>query len=103
MDYRTGVVLLLCMVFTILAMFINSGLKESLEKVKASNFDLLHENEKLKTDIQNLIYEYEQENKTLEKALNLTCERLSREVCINEQGHKDSAEDWKIRALRNVQ
>lgn len=84
-------------------MFINSSLKEALEKVKASNFDLLHENEKLKTDINNLIYEYEQENKTLEKALNLACEQLSKDVCINEQGYKESAEDWKIRALRNVQ
>lgn len=103
MDYRTGVVLLLCMVFTILAMFINSGLKESLEKIKESNFDLLHENEKLKTDINNLICEYERENKTLEKALNLACERLSRDVCINERGDHESAENWKIRALRNVQ
>lgn len=103
MDHRTGLVLFLCLVFTILAMFINSSLKEALEKVKKSNFDLLHENERLKTDINNLIYEYERENKTLEKALNLACERLSKDVCINECGDHESADNWKIRALRNVQ
>lgn len=60
------------------------------------------ENTKTKEDMSFLIKDYEELVSLNEKALNLACERLSKEVYIDYLNRYRTAEEWKTEAYKQV-